>query len=112
MAGKIIQKTQPGKPVLNDWNVTPLLGYEQVQEAVRVLPGKRAPVTHLVFSDGLSVLSMFVEPADPQVQSLHGLSAEGAIGIYAREVDNKNKTTQKEKPNKTHNKTSKTTTRK
>jgi sigma-E factor negative regulatory protein RseB len=30
---------------------------------------------------------MFIEPADPQVQSLHGLSAEGAIGVYAREID-------------------------
>ena len=99
MAGKIIQKIQPGKPVMNDWNVTPPPGYEQVQEAVRVLPGKRAPVTHLVFSDGLSVLSMFVEPADPQVQSLHGLSAEGAIGIYAREVDGYIVTTLGEVPN-------------
>jgi len=84
---------------LNDWNVAPPPGYEQVQEAVRVLPGKRAPVTHLVFSDGLSVLSMFVEPADPQVQSLHGLSAEGAIGIYAREVDGYIVTTLGEVPN-------------
>ena len=54
---------------------------------MRSLPGKQAPVTHLVFSDGLSVLSMFVEPVDPQMQRLQGLSAEGAIGVYAREVD-------------------------
>jgi sigma-E factor negative regulatory protein RseB len=87
MAGKRIQKASLDEPVEAIWDVTPPPGYEQVQEAVRSLPGKPAPVTHLVFSDGLSVLSMFVEPADPQVQSLHGLSAEGAIGIYAREVD-------------------------
>ena len=99
MAGKIIQKTHSDKPVVSAWSVTPPPGYEQVQEAVRVLPGKRAPVTHLVFSDGLSVLSMFVEPADPRVQSLHGLSAEGAIGIYAREVDGYIVTTLGEVPN-------------
>jgi sigma-E factor negative regulatory protein RseB len=99
MTGKIVQKARTDKPVANDWKVTPPPGYEQVQEVVRLLPGKRAPVTHLVFSDGLSVLSMFVEPADPQVQSLHGLSAEGAIGIYAREVDGYIVTTLGEVPN-------------
>jgi sigma-E factor negative regulatory protein RseB len=99
MAGKIIQKSRSDKPVVSAWSVTPPPGYEQVQEAVRSLPGKRAPVTHLVFSDGLSVLSMFVEPVDPQVQSLHGLSAEGAIGIYDREVDGYIVTTLGEVPN-------------
>ena len=99
MAGKIIQKAKADKPIVSGWSVTPPPGYEQVQEVVRSLPGKRAPVTHLVFSDGLSVLSMFVEPADPQVQSLRGLSAEGAIGIYAREVDGYIVTTLGEVPN-------------
>ena len=96
---KIVEKVPAGKPAVNEWNVTPPPGYRQVQAAVRSLPGKRAPVTHMVFSDGLSVLSMFVEPEDPQVQSLHGLSAEGAIGIYAREVDGYIVTTLGEVPN-------------
>lgn len=100
MAGKIIQKeARPDKPAVSEWKVTPPPGYERVQEAVRLLPGKRAPVTHLVFSDGLSVLSMFVEPAEPPVESLRGLSAEGAIGIYAREVDGYIVTTLGEVPN-------------
>ncbi|MDA8127537.1 MAG: MucB/RseB C-terminal domain-containing protein [Betaproteobacteria bacterium] len=99
MAGKIVQRIQADKPVVSAWSVTPPPGYEQVQEAVRALPGKSAPVTHMVFSDGLSVLSMFVEPADPRVQTLHGLSAEGAIGIYARQVDGYVVTTLGEVPN-------------
>jgi sigma-E factor negative regulatory protein RseB len=99
IARKIIEKGPSGKPTANAWSVTPPPGYRQVQEAVRSLPGKRAPVTHMVFSDGLSVLSMFVEPADPEVQSLHGLSAEGAIGIYARDVDGYIVTTLGEVPN-------------
>lgn len=99
MAGKIVQRIQADKPVVSVWSVTPPPGYEQVQEAVRALPGKSAPVTHMVFSDGLSVLSMFVEPADPRVQTLHGLSAEGAIGIYARQVDGYVVTTLGEVPN-------------
>lgn len=98
MTGKRVQKASLDKPAAVAWSVMPPPGFERVQEAVRALPGKPAPVTHLVFSDGLSVLSMFVEPADPQAQRLQGLSAEGAIGIYAREVDGYSVTTLGEVP--------------
>jgi sigma-E factor negative regulatory protein RseB len=99
LAGKRIHKASLDNPAEVAWDVTPPPGFERVQEAVRSLPGKQAPVTHLVFSDGLSVLSMFVEPVDPQVQNLRGLSAEGVIGIYAREVDGHTVTTLGEVPN-------------
>jgi sigma-E factor negative regulatory protein RseB len=99
IAGKRIQRASLDRLAEVAWDVTPPPGFEQVQEAVRTLPGKAAPVTHLVFSDGLSVLSMFVELADPQVHSLHGLSAEGAIGVYTREVDGHIVTTLGEVPN-------------
>jgi sigma-E factor negative regulatory protein RseB len=99
LAGKRIHKASLDNPAEVAWDVTPPPGYERVQEAVRSLPGKQAPVIHLVFSDGLSVLSMFVEPVDPQMQNLRGLSAEGVIGIYAREVDGHTVTTLGEVPN-------------
>lgn len=99
MTGKRIQKASLDKPAAAvAWEVMPPPGFEQVQEAVRSLPGKQMPVTHLVFSDGLSVLSMFVEPVDRQAKRLHGLSAEGAIGVYAREVDGYTVTTLGEVP--------------
>jgi sigma-E factor negative regulatory protein RseB len=98
LAGKRILKASLDKPAGVDWSVTAPPGFERVQEAVRSLPGKSAPVTHLVFSDGMSVLSMFVEPVDPQAQRLQGLSAEGAIGVYAREVDGYTVTTLGEVP--------------
>jgi sigma-E factor negative regulatory protein RseB len=98
LTGKRLQQASLAQPPI-PWSVKPPPGYARAQEAVRTLPGKKAPVTHLVFSDGLSVLSMFVEPIDPQVQSLHGLSAEGAIGVYAREVDGYAVTTLGEVPN-------------
>jgi len=41
---------------------------------------------------------MFVEPVDPQAPRLQGLSAEGAIGAYAREVDGYTVTTLGEVP--------------
>jgi len=98
LAGKRIQQASLEKPMGASWHVTPPPGYEKMQEAMRSLPGKQGPVTHLVFSDGLSVLSMFVEPVNPQMQGLQGLSAEGAIGIYARKVDGYNVTTLGEVP--------------
>ena len=98
LVGKRIQKASLDTPAGVGWSVTPPPGYGQVQGAVRSLPGKPEPVTHLVFSDGLSVLSMFVEPVNPQVQGLHGLSAEGAIGVYARKVDGYSVTTLGEVP--------------
>lgn len=98
LAGKRIQNASLDKPASAAWEVTPPPGFQQVQEAVRSLPGKQAPVTHLVFSDGLSVLSMFFEPVNPQMQSLQGLSAEGAIGVYGRQVDGYNVTTLGEVP--------------
>lgn len=98
LAGKRIQKASLDTPAGVGWSVTPPPGYGQVQGAMRSLPGKPEPVTHLVFSDGLSVLSMFVEPVNPQVQGLHGLSAEGAIGVYARKVDGYSVTTLGEVP--------------
>lgn len=91
---QVFQNDLSGKRILNAslgqtgdiaWDVTPPSGYARVQEAVRPFPGKKSPVTHLVFSDGLSVLSLFIEPVDGQPQSLQGLSAEGAIGVYSRQ---------------------------
>ncbi len=98
LTGKRIQKASLDKPAGVSWSVTPPPGFEQVQQAVRSLPGKQAPVTHLVFSDGLSAMSMFVEPVDPQAQRLQGLSAEGTIGVYARVVDGYTVTTLGEVP--------------
>jgi sigma-E factor negative regulatory protein RseB len=98
LKGKLVQKASLDQAAESAWNVTPPPGYARVQEAMRSLPGKAAPVTHLVFTDGLSVLSMFIEPIDPQAQRLQGLSADGVIGVYAREVDGHTVTTLGEVP--------------
>lgn len=98
LAGKRIQQASLDTPADVAWNVTPPPGYVKVQQAMRPLPGKKAPVTHFIFSDGLAVLSLFIEPVDSQAQRLRGLSAEGAIGAYAREVDGFSVTTMGEVP--------------
>jgi sigma-E factor negative regulatory protein RseB len=99
LKGKLILNARMDKPDDAGWIVKPPPGFERVQKAVRLLPGKKSPVTHMVFSDGLSVMSLFVEPVDSQSQGVRGLSAEGAIGIYAREVGGYIITTLGEVPN-------------
>lgn len=98
LTGKRVLNATPEKLVDATWSIKPPPGYERVQEAVRTLSGKKGPVTHLVYSDGLSVMSMFLEPVDPKLQKLQGLSEEGVIGIYAREVDGYTVTTLGEVP--------------
>lgn len=89
LTGKRILKASLDQAAESTWDVVPPPGFVRVQEAVRPFPGKKAPVTHLVFSDGLSVLSLFIEPLDSQSQNqnLQGLSAEGAIGVYSRQTE-------------------------
>lgn len=99
LAGKLIQRASLEEVNHSSWQVTPPPGFRQVQEAVRPMPGKKMPVTHRVFSDGLSVLSMFIEPRDARYPTMQGLSAEGAIGVYVRQAEGYNITTLGEVPN-------------
>jgi len=99
MAGKKVQMASLGQPAAAAWEITPPPGYTLVLEAVRPMPGNRIPVTHMIYSDGLSVLSLFIEPDNDRVENLQGLSAEGAMGVYARQVDGYKITTLGEVPN-------------
>ena len=81
------------------WEITPPPGYAPVLEANRPLFGKKLPVTHWVFSDGLSVMSLFIEPGSESAPDPQGLSAEGAMSVYTRQLDGHRITTLGEVPN-------------
>lgn len=70
----------------DDWAISPPPGYEPVLEAMRPLPGIKKPVLHKVYSDGMSNLSIFIEPIVGGAAYLQGLSMEGATNIYGRRV--------------------------
>lgn len=58
------------------------VGFKKTMEVKRSLAGRAAPVSHIVFSDGLTAVSVFIEPASkPGAQSL---SHQGAVNIYTR----------------------------
>ena len=49
----------------NAWSIKELpTGYRKVDQMIRMVHGKTQPVTHIVFSDGLAYVSLFIEPAN------------------------------------------------
>jgi len=60
-------------------------GFSRVAEGFRTARGKRAPVAHIVYSDGLVAVSVFVEPA----ASVHpaGLLQQGGVNVFIRDFD-------------------------
>ena len=54
----------------------------------RKLPARRQPVEHLVYSDGLAVVSVFVEPVDGATPgALSGLTHLGAVHAFGKVLD-------------------------
>jgi len=80
------------------WKLRPPPGYERILESMRPLPGVKSPVLHSVYSDGLSNISVFIEPVLDGDVGMEGLSTEGAIGVYARRVEGHKVTTMGEVP--------------
>ena len=47
----------------NAWTIKDLpAGYRKVDQMIRMVHSKSVPVTHIIFSDGLSSVSLFIEP--------------------------------------------------
>ena len=69
------------------WQVDALpTGFKKILEMQRPLREGKGPVIHLVFSDGLAGISVFIEKAG-DVNNLHmGLSGRGAVQVYNRVV--------------------------
>jgi sigma-E factor negative regulatory protein RseB len=57
-------------------------GFKKTMEIVRPMHGKHAPVTQIVYSDGLSAISIFIEPDDGDEDDVDGLSSRGAVNLY------------------------------
>jgi sigma-E factor negative regulatory protein RseB len=62
-------------------------GFRKVTEMTRTLNGASG-VGHIVFSDGLAAVSVFIESAAARNAARQpGLSRQGAISVFARQVD-------------------------
>lgn len=61
-------------------------GFQKIIEGYRMLRGRREPVMHLVYSDGLVAISVFVEPAVLPSAPI-GASQQGSISVFTAKSD-------------------------
>lgn len=67
-----------------DFGVTELpQGYRKIDQVKQNVPGKQVPVTQVIFSDGLSSISLFIEPLVKGMRPRVGHTIVGATNIYA-----------------------------
>jgi sigma-E factor negative regulatory protein RseB len=70
------------------WNVIRLpAGFRLTTWRLQFIAGSRVPVQHLVYSDGLASVSVFIEPRNPQTEAMRGLAKVGAAFAYSRDID-------------------------
>lgn len=70
------------------WQIRMLpAGFKKIMALKRSFPGKKFPADHLVFSDDLVAVSVFIEPLAGVDHPTSGLSSQGAINVYTRPVD-------------------------
>ena len=77
---------KPVEPVKSgDWQVDALpVGFKKITEVCRPMRDSKIPVTHLVFSDGLAGISVFIEDVGDRDDIHFGLSSQGSIQIYSK----------------------------
>ena len=81
---QVIEGTASDLAVENTgWEVTRVPpGFEKIMEGFRKLHGRPDPVAHLVYSDGLVSVSVFVEPA-ASARAPAGLVHQGGLNVYS-----------------------------
>jgi sigma-E factor negative regulatory protein RseB len=62
-------------------------GFAKISEGFRTLRGKRETVAHLVYSDGLVAVSVFVEPLSAVPGHASGLLRQGGLNVYSLKLD-------------------------
>ncbi|MEP7062631.1 MAG: MucB/RseB C-terminal domain-containing protein [Betaproteobacteria bacterium] len=61
-------------------------GFVKIMEGFRRLRGRPEPVAHLVFSDGLVAVSVFVQPVSTAPTHV-GFSQQGGVNVYSLRLD-------------------------
>ena len=84
-----VKEVSAGDVAPNDtgWAVTRIPpGFIKIMEGFRKLRGRRDPVVHLVYSDGLVAISVFVEPYTTPAAST-GMAQQGGLNVYSVRQD-------------------------
>ncbi|MBM0105120.1 MucB/RseB C-terminal domain-containing protein [Steroidobacter sp. S1-65] len=71
-----------------NWGVIrPPAGFRLTAWRIQFIAGSSVPVQHLVYSDGLASVSVFIEPRNPQAEPIKGLAKVGAAFAFSRALD-------------------------
>jgi sigma-E factor negative regulatory protein RseB len=62
-------------------------GFRMATRAAQALPGSSEPVAHLVFTDGIASVSVFVEPRQPDSGPAEGPARVGSSSAFSTVVD-------------------------
>ena len=74
-------------PVQSDWSVTDLpAGFTLQTDRAQMLSRREKPVRHMVFSDGMATVSVYIERRDAS-DRLEGPMSMGGVNIHARTQD-------------------------
>jgi len=74
-------------PTDTGWTLTNQpAGFRKLTELKRSIAGRTVMVSHIVYSDGLAAVSVFIEPLPKTRPAQQSLSHQGAVTIYVRPV--------------------------
>lgn len=59
-------------------------GFQKVTELKRTLPGRSQPVSHLVYTDGVASVSVFIEPNAAPARTTEAATEEGTTTFFVR----------------------------
>ena len=62
-------------------------GFRMTTRSSQAMPGSREPVAHLVFTDGVASVSVFVEPRKPDSKPSQGPTQVGSSSAFSTVVD-------------------------
>ena len=62
-------------------------GFRMATRSAQALPGSSEPVAHLVFTDGIASVSVFVEPRKPDTKATEGPARVGSSSAFSTVID-------------------------
>ena len=81
---KVDRSVLSEEPANSGWVLANRLpGFKKLAEFKRSIAGRSTTVAHLVFSDGLAAISVFIEPL-PSPRVAPSLTHQGAVNIYTK----------------------------
>ena len=79
------QPREESKSVDTGWAVANVpAGFQKVAELRRTMPGRAQPVSHLVYTDGVASVSVFVEPNAAPERTAEAATEEGTTTFFVR----------------------------